>query len=304
MKPMLKAAFFSLVNDLLARGVTPELKVSTLTSYGSIKWTEGDSTRVEELYSVRDCSPLTASYFRKRFIAWFAEIMAAYHAAAAEELTMGQKVMDGDTVRTVTLIHSTYTYCPDGSKKSLVRTGVIVLDDKIEAMAGDVKPLTESMDEMHALALELDALIQRRAYADEVRGPNLDSVGQRNRQRMWENTWSYAYRVERLRAAHVRALEEDATFEENMLFLASRDMADIWHKHTATLKQTILRAAYREAQRVAQNINDMIDIEVPAHTAMAIAFENLHEHDKAHAEALAVNASLELLKEPKRINER
>lgn len=145
MKPMLKNSFFSLVNDLLARGITPELKVSALTSYGNLKWEDGDTTRVADLYSVRDCSPLTASTFRKRFIKWFDEIIAAYHAAAAENLTEGQKVLDGDTVRTVTAFRKTVLRDSNGLpiNQECPRSGVILLDGKYEVMAGSVKPYTQ-----------------------------------------------------------------------------------------------------------------------------------------------------------------
>ena len=85
MKPMLKAAFFSLVNELLAKGIKPELCTSTTTSYGTLKWSEGDKTFAEELYSVRNGSPLTAGTFRKRFNQWFADILASQPASAPTE---------------------------------------------------------------------------------------------------------------------------------------------------------------------------------------------------------------------------
>lgn len=72
------------------------------------------------------------------------------------------------------------------------------------AMAVAFEMLQEH-DEAHALALELDELIQRQAYSDECQ-PALNPIAQRNRQYLWENTWSYAYRVERFRAAHSLAL--------------------------------------------------------------------------------------------------
>ena len=269
MKPMLKAAFFSLVNDLLARGVTPVLNASTLTSYGSIKWTEGDSTRVEELYAVRDCSPLTASIFRKRFKAWFAEIMNKH----SEQLVADAGIVVGSLVwdklfykqRTVTAIRA---------------GGALELDAEVERCLDQVVLLSGE-------ALEVNQADKGafQAYWDMAGG-------------------QYEHARADFHKLHAEALEQDATFEENLLFLASRDMADIWHKHTTTMQQRILLAAYGEALRVAQAINDMIDIEVPAHTAMVIAFENLHEHDKAHAEALAMYAALGQLKEPNRINDR
>lgn len=69
----------------------------------------------------------------------------------------------------------------------------------------------------------------------------------RNRQFLWENTWSEEYRAARIEAAHVDALQCDATFEETLPFLASRDMADIWEEHSDTMKVKILDAVHAEA---------------------------------------------------------
>lgn len=81
MKPMLKAKFFDLVNSLLARGIKPEVTAATYTCWGNLKWEENGKTLVEPLYQSHDCSSLTAMQSRKRFIAWFSEIMAAHEAA-------------------------------------------------------------------------------------------------------------------------------------------------------------------------------------------------------------------------------
>ncbi|ELY2473176.1 hypothetical protein SMB93_003573 [Cronobacter sakazakii] len=130
MKPMLKTAFFTLVNDLLARGITPELKVSPMTSYGSLKWSEGDSSRVEELYSVRDCSPLTASTFRKRFTAWFAEIMQKHQEQLVADagIVVGCKVWDD-------LMYALHTVT------EIRAGGVLVLDNGVERTLEEVKTL-------------------------------------------------------------------------------------------------------------------------------------------------------------------
>ncbi|MEG1689050.1 MAG: hypothetical protein RR308_04695 [Hafnia sp.] len=69
----------------------------------------------------------------------------------------------------------------------------------------------------------------------------------RNRQFLWENTWSEEYRAARIEAAHVDALQHDATFEETLPFLASRDMADIWEEHSDMMKAKILDAVHAEA---------------------------------------------------------
>lgn len=135
MKPMLKAAFYSLVNDLLARGIKPELKAYTFKHYGSLVWVEGDNTRLEHLYSVGDRSSDTAKIFQQRFTNWFNEIIAAYHVAAAEKLTVGEKVLDGDTVRTVTGFRTTVSRLFDGTQKSQV---FVVLNNGAEVMPGDV----------------------------------------------------------------------------------------------------------------------------------------------------------------------
>lgn len=321
MKPMLKNTFFFLVNDLLARGITPELKVSALTSYGNLKWEDGDTTRVADLYSVRDCSPLTASTFRKRFIKWFDEIIAAYHAAAAENLTEGQKVLDGGTVRTVTAFRKTVLRDSNGLpiNQECPRSGVILLDGKYEVMAGSVKPYTKDNINLSQQILEnprslfavannvVRAAIIETAYAEaleendmfdgiirdgltpqqraiQTRREGMDIYGEKfaqqyakdydeawsyelkrnqairdeevqlttqiefnKRQYIWEEVYSEEYKAIRLEVAHEAALAMDATFEENLVFLATPDMADIWYKHTDILKARILAAAHAEA---------------------------------------------------------
>lgn len=59
--------------------------------------------------------------------------------------------------------------------------------------------------------------------------------------------YSYWKRRELVEMAHEAALIEDATFEENLLFLTTPEMADVWDNHTDTLKARILAAAHAEA---------------------------------------------------------
>lgn len=64
------------------------------------------------------------------------------------------------------------------------------------------------------------------------------------------DVWELMTDVERevaVEICHANALIEDATFEENLVFLASPEMADIWHKHSDTLKTRILDAAHAAA---------------------------------------------------------
>lgn len=63
-----------------------------------------------------------------------------------------------------------------------------------------------ALDAAHAEALELDSLIVRQAITDNKNELN-KPFEQRNRQYLWENVWSFAYRMERIRAAHTEALK-------------------------------------------------------------------------------------------------
>lgn len=273
MKPMLKTAFYSLVNDLLARGIMPELKAYAFKYYGSLVWVEGDDIRLEHLYSAGDRKSETASIFRKRFEKWFDEIIAAYHAAAAEKLAYGQKVIDGDTVRTVTAFHTTAPRDSLGNKTNGVcpRTGIIVLDGKIEVKAGAVKPFTHSdatIADAHAEALKMnDAYNTLYVYApgDTAR-----------------DVWEHMTNIERevaVEICHANALIEDATFEENLLFLATPEMADAWGNHTDTLKARILAAAHEAALAMAANY--------------ASADQMVHEFltEQAHADVLPMTTT-------------
>lgn len=253
MKPMLKTAFFSLVNDLLARGIMPELKAYAFKYYGSLVWMEGDNTRLEHLYSAGDRKSETASIFRKRFKKWFDEIIAAYHAAAAEKLTDGQQVLDGDIVRTVTGFRTgSLGFMPDGSRRSgtCPRTGVIVLDGKIEVMAGAVKPFT------HSDAIIADAHAEALKMNDAYNTLYVYSPGDAAR-----DVWELMTVVERevaVEICHANALIEDATFEENLAFLASPEMADIWHEHSDTLRARILNATHDAALEVNKLVDEAV----------------------------------------------
>uniref|UniRef100_A0A7M2QNC9 Uncharacterized protein n=1 Tax=feces metagenome TaxID=1861841 RepID=A0A7M2QNC9_9ZZZZ len=256
MKPMLKTAFFSLVNDLLARGISPELKVSPMTSYGYLKWVEGDSSRVEELYSVRDCSPLTASTFRKRFTAWFAEIMQKYQ----ERLVVNAGIVVGCRVWD----HLMYA---QRTVKEIRAGGVMVLDNGAERTLEEVKPLlpneaekvttirnqiletprslfTVANDVVRA-AMIADAHTEALKINDAYNTLYVYAPGDAARD-IWEQMTDIEREVA-VEICHANALIEDATFEENLPFLASPEMADIWHKHSDTLKVRILNAAHAAA---------------------------------------------------------
>lgn len=281
MKPMLKTAFYSLVNDLLARGIMPELKAYAFKYYGSLVWVEGDDTRLEHLYSAGDRKSETASIFRKRFEKWFDEIIAAYHAAAAEKLAYGQKVIDGDTVRTVTGFHTTASRDSLGNKTNGVcpRTGIIVLDGKIEVKAGAVKPFTHSdatIADAHAEALKMnDAYNTLYVYAP----------GDADR-----DVWEHMTDIERevaVEICHANALIEDATFEENLLFLSTPEMADVWGNHTDTLKARILAAAHAEGLALDAEYGHPARFEY----VNANGYKQTHLLADAHEAALAMAAN-------------
>ena len=89
MKPMLKKDFFSLVNQLLEAGFSPELQVSTLTCWGNLRWVDDEGNRqARSLYSSHDCSPLTASIHRKRFAKWFEEIIQKHQEKQEAEASI------------------------------------------------------------------------------------------------------------------------------------------------------------------------------------------------------------------------
>lgn len=142
MKPMLKADFFKTVTELLAKRLTPELTMSPLTCWGNLTWTDAEGKKqVLPLFSSHDCSPLTARTSRKRFFNWFAEAKAQFHEKAAESLTVGDRIMYGANVGVVTVIRVRTIREPNGTPKAQARTGVVVIDDKYEMMAGELRAI-------------------------------------------------------------------------------------------------------------------------------------------------------------------
>lgn len=124
--------------------------------------------------------------------------------------------------------------------------------------------------------------------------------------------YSYWKRRELVEKAHEAALIEDATFEENLLFLATPEMADVWNNHTDTLKARILAAAHTEAlaldaeygyparfEYVNANGYEQTQLLAAAHEAAFIdanyvsADQMAHEFltEQAHAEALPMTAT-------------
>lgn len=303
MKPMLKAAFLSLVNDLLARGIKPVLNASTLTSYGSIKWTDGDSTRVEQLYSVRDCSPLTASIFRKRFIAWFEEIVNKHQVQLVADagIVVGGLVWDKlfYTKRTVTAIRADGVLELDAEVARRLDEVIALLPDDPNAgksafqayweMAGGLYEYARAdFDEMHAEALEMAREMQ--IEADRKAGRPVDEEG--NDTREWCGN--------DIAAAHAEALAFNAEVDE----VAAADQWDEWANQHDSRKT--------EAQMIESDHAEALQIEaarrLTAHQARFIftntAAERAEATEAAHAEALAMNATLGLFKEPNQINER
>ena len=155
MKPMLKADFYALITDLLARGMEPELQTSVLTCWGNITWKDAEGKKqVRQLFSSHDCSPLTARTSRKRFHAWFIEAQAQFHEKAAEKLEVGARVMIGTSVGVITAIRVRTLREPNGTPKAQQRTGVILIDDKFEVKAGTLRTI-DYLDEcdFHAFCL-------------------------------------------------------------------------------------------------------------------------------------------------------
>lgn len=140
MKPMLKADFFALMNTLLAAGQEPELQVSPLTCWGNIKWKDASGhTQVRALFSSHDCSPLTARSSRQRFFKWFEDAKAEFHENAAQALSVGDTVMWGSIMGQVTLIRVRTIREANGTPKAQQRTGTVLIDDKYEVKAGELR---------------------------------------------------------------------------------------------------------------------------------------------------------------------
>ncbi|EQA6233040.1 hypothetical protein ACYJ2I_004074 [Enterobacter hormaechei] len=323
MKPMLKKDFLTAVKSLLENGFKPTFATQQNDAIGLISFVDknGDQ-QIERVYCQHTPS---RDLIAQRFTKWFDTASNEHHASMADALTVGDKVQDGDTVRTVTAIRRVVATSANGTPKTQVcaASGLIVLDNRFEVMAGDVSPVQvetpkissdrlpaeqlqltfrlscpvtqrRAVEAAHEVALEMNEEVnfvrefesltaeQAMAYAQQWAYRNADAetkqlmferdydagiavegirnraiadhafvltkpVEFRNRQFLWENTWSEEYRAHRLEAAHVEALQCDATFAETLPFLASRDMADVWDEHSDTMKAKILDAAHVEA---------------------------------------------------------
>lgn len=126
------------------------------------------------------------------------------------------------------------------------------------------------------------------------------------RQYIWEEVYSEEYKAIRLEVAHEAALAMDATFEENLVFLATPDMADIWYKHTDTLKARILAAAHAEAlaldaeygnparfEYVNANGHKQMQLLAAAHEAALVMAANYASADQMANEFLTEQAHTE-----------
>lgn len=141
MKPMLKADFFTAVKNLLVNGFRPTFYTINAGMIGVLAFNDKNGNKqVEQVYS---CSSQATSLMSERFRGWFSAIDNEFHAAQAEKLNVGDKVKDGDTVRTVTAIRRTVARGENGTPKNQVcaASGVIVLDNGVEVMAGNVSPV-------------------------------------------------------------------------------------------------------------------------------------------------------------------
>lgn len=112
----------------------------------------------------------------------------------------------------------------------------------------------------------------------------------RNRQFLWENTWSEEYLAFRLEAAHAEALAINDVFEENLLFLSSPEMADCWQEHSEMLKTLILRKAQTEAIKSNEVYGNAARFEY----LNANGYNQLQLVAKAHAEAAELNEAATL----------
>lgn len=167
MKPMLKNTFFATVKELAAAGRKPYFYTICGGKTGLLAWDVDGMKHVEEVFSTTYES---APRMIDRFNAWFVAAMGEFHAAAAEGLEEGDRVLDGDTVRTVTGFRTVAPRDSLGNKTNGIcpRTGVIVLDGKIETMAGDVKP--------YALSDMGDAVKAINAQFNKENGEALDAL--------------------------------------------------------------------------------------------------------------------------------
>lgn len=143
MKPMLKSAFFSAVKSLLADDFKPTFYTVNSGTIGIISYIDKNGTKqVEQVYS---CSHIARDTITPRFQGWFNAIMAEHHASVADKLSVGDKVMDGKTERTVTHISRRVLLDSNGLRKNQAcpASGEIVLDGLIKVMAGEITLLAD-----------------------------------------------------------------------------------------------------------------------------------------------------------------
>lgn len=87
MKPMLKAAFFTLVNDLLAKGFTPTVECGYAGNKAHLLWEDAEGRfQVEPLYQAASREPNNS--ICARFEGWLAQAVAAYKAPLKEAESM------------------------------------------------------------------------------------------------------------------------------------------------------------------------------------------------------------------------
>lgn len=167
MKPMLKADFFAAIKSLLKNGFKPRFRTTNVGKIGLIEFTgNDDSNQVEQVYS---CNSYSTERMAARYQGWMDQIMADHHAAIAEDMQRDEKVLVGAKIFTVQTFRTTFTRSINGTPRSQTcpRTGVIVLNNGAEVMAGDVirlGPDREPTDEENALA---DILNGMQSKADE-----------------------------------------------------------------------------------------------------------------------------------------
>ncbi|HAT3959787.1 TPA: hypothetical protein I9Y37_001927 [Citrobacter freundii] len=166
MKPMLKTAFFSAVKSLLKNGVKPYFRAANFGKLGLIEFvgTNGNN-HVEQVYS---CAWYSAERMSARFQGWFRAAVAEFNAEIAESLDLNDKVMHGDTVRTVTGFRNDVIRSSNGTPRKYKRTGVLILDYSIEVMASDVTPIEKQSTSSDSAATEPEDILPMGDEAGEI----------------------------------------------------------------------------------------------------------------------------------------
>ncbi|HAV1601541.1 TPA: hypothetical protein JG832_002431 [Enterobacter hormaechei subsp. xiangfangensis] len=146
MKPMLKKDFCHIVTTLLARGIVPTLDASFFCKSGRLIWKEKGETRIAMLFKSPTHTSAANEQNRIRFTSWFNTCLMTHSAKLAEKMKVGDKVLDGDAVRTITGFRKVVERHSDGSPKDQIcqRSGVIVLDNDKEVMAYEVSTVNLS----------------------------------------------------------------------------------------------------------------------------------------------------------------